>query len=273
MNNNSELIRVMSFNIRNDNGKDGENNWIYRKDRAASIIRFNRADVVGVQEALKNQVDDLAAILPEYNWVGVGRNDGKDGGEFAAIFYLKDRFELVESNNFWLSETPEVPGVKGWDAVCVRVATWAKFTDKYTGKSFFHFNTHFDHIGRIARVESSYLLLKSIDEIAKDEPCVVTGDFNATADSDLYKILTGKTIDKRKYIGKELKDAKEVSVHPHHGPSNTFNRDFRLGIGDGRIDFIFVKDNTKVYHHGTLADHWDGRCASDHMPIVADVKI
>jgi hypothetical protein len=144
-------IRVMSFNIRLNTPADSANAWPHRKEMVASMMRFHRADLTGVQEALKDQMDDLTKLLPEFGWMGVGRDDGKEAGEYSAIFYLKDRFAVLEQNTFWLSESPEKPGSMGWDAACVRIVTWAKFKDKRMGKAFYHFNTHFDHIGEKAR--------------------------------------------------------------------------------------------------------------------------
>src|SRR5574341_935321 len=127
-------ICVMSFNIRLNTPADSANAWPHRKDMVASMMRFHRADLTGVQEALKDQMDDLTNLLPEFGWMGVGRDDGKAAGEYSAIFYLKDRFTVLEQKTFWLSETPEKPGSLGWDAACVRIVTWAKFKDKKTRK-------------------------------------------------------------------------------------------------------------------------------------------
>ena len=155
-------FKVMTFNIRLNTPVDGPNQWPHRKTFAASMIRFHHADITGLQEAMKDQVDDLTALLPEYDWFGIGRDDGKEAGEFMAIFYRKDRFEVLEQSTFWLSETPETVS-KGWDAMCFRVVTWGKFKDKVTGKIFFLFNTHFDHVCEIARRESAKLLLQRIN--------------------------------------------------------------------------------------------------------------
>ena len=161
-------VRVMTFNIRFDNPGDGPDAWPHRKDLAASMIRFHRAGLIGVQEALKHQLDDLTARLPGYAWVGVGRADGREAGEYSAILYRTDRFELMDDGTFWLSETPEVPGSKSWDAAIERIVTWAQFRDRETGKTFFHFNTHFDHVGQVARAESAKLILQRIAAQAKD---------------------------------------------------------------------------------------------------------
>jgi endonuclease/exonuclease/phosphatase family metal-dependent hydrolase len=267
------LIRVMSYNIRYDNVKDGENSWQYRKAKVCSVVRFHRADIIGLQEALKHQVNDLVEQFPEYDWLGVGRTDGIEQGEFAAIFYLKDRFEPVMKGNFWLSEEPDIPGKKGWDAYNIRIVTWAKFIDKVTGRYFFHFNTHFDLTGEKARRESSSLLLNRVECIGKGEPCIITGDFNSEEGSAAYNILTGVKFERAGYKGLEVRDSKYASMYKHHGPSSTYLGNFEYGTGTGKIDYIFIKNDIKVYQHGVLADHWDGKSPSDHMPVIADVVI
>lgn len=181
------FLRVMSFNIRFNTARDSANAWPHRKDLAASMIRFHHANLAGLQEALKGQIDDLAERLPGYGWFGVGRDDGRDKGEFSAIFYRRDRFELLEESTFWLSEEPEVIGSKGWDAAITRIVTWGKLRDRSTGKVFFHFNTHFDHRGVRAREESASLLLTKIKEIAGTTPVIVTGDFNSRESSEPYR--------------------------------------------------------------------------------------
>src|SRR5688572_23652685 len=158
-------LRVMSFNIRYDEPRDGENAWPNRKKLVATLIRLHQVDLIGVQEALKGQLDDLSELIPEYAWIGVGRTDGKLGGEFSAILFRKNRFAMLETATFWLSETPHIPS-KGWDAAFPRIVTWAKFSDKQTQRVFFHFNTHFDHRGTRAREESGRLLLRRIDVLA-----------------------------------------------------------------------------------------------------------
>ncbi|HUE81105.1 MAG TPA: endonuclease/exonuclease/phosphatase family protein [Pyrinomonadaceae bacterium] len=256
-------LRVMSFNIRYDEPRDKENAWPNRKELVASMIRFHRADLVGVQEALKHQLEDLEKLLPGYDWVGVGRDDGKEAGEFSAILYRKYRLTVIENVTFWLSETPSVPGSKGWDAAFPRIVTRAKFKDKTSGKSFFHFNTHFDHRGVRAREESARLLLERIDSIAGSTPVIVTGDFNFNEASTGYKILVAKD---------SLRDARYASQYGHHGPTSTFN-EFKALVPEWRIDYVMVKGSIKVLQHGALADTWDGRFPSDHLPVLAEVLI
>jgi endonuclease/exonuclease/phosphatase family metal-dependent hydrolase len=259
-------VRVMTFNIRYDEPKDGVNSWTNRKTKVADVIRFHKADVVGVQEALIGQLQDLEKLLPDFAWCGVGRTDGKNSGEFSAILYRKSRFNLVETKTFWLSETPDKIGSKGWDANLPRIVTWAKFTDKQTKRTFYHFNTHFDHIGKVARTESSKLLLGKTREIAGKFPFVVTGDFNAEESTDVYKILTGKM----ENGGYKLIDARYISRNGHFGGTSTFSG-FKELEPDRKIDYVFVKEGTEVSEHGVLSDSWNGLWASDHLPILAEI--
>ena len=264
-------IRAMTFNIRLNVQSDSLNAWPYRKQIVANMIQFHHADLIGVQEALIGQVEDLAEHLPNYSWFGLGRDDGDKSGEFMAIFYLKERFKVLRNSTFWLSENPEIPG-KGWDAACNRVVTWGKFKDTKTSKIFYHFNTHFDHRGEIARTESAKLLLKQINEIAGISNVIVTGDFNTNPSSIPYKILTDH---KKQETDLKLVDAKMVSYYPHHGPTGTFTG-FRLAniaINIQPIDYIFVTKNIKIMRHGTLSDTFNGSLPSDHMPVLAEIII
>ena len=268
----------MSFNIRNDNdGDKGLNSWKVRKDKVASVIRFHHTDIVGLQEVLKDQLEYLDSHLSEYDFIGVGRDDGEDAGEFVPIFYRKDRITLEDWGAFWLSETPEVKGSMGWDAACVRVTTWGKFKDRRTNQIFFFFNTHFDHMGQVAMEKSAYLLLDKVEEIAADLPAIIVGDFNNTPDSKAYRILTNSH-------GNALKDSKLVSKNGHYGCEFSFHgfdalellKRVQRGSIDSvsqLIDFIFIKNEIDVINHAILADNWDGVFPSDHMPVVADLKV
>jgi endonuclease/exonuclease/phosphatase family metal-dependent hydrolase len=258
-------LRVMTFNIRYNEPRDGVNAWPNRKTKVSDVIRFHKADLIGVQEALFNQLQDLEKLLPDFAWCGVGRDGAKDG-EFSAILYRKSRFKLLETKTFWLSETPEKIGSKGWDANLPRIVTWAKFQDLKTKKTFYQFNTHFDHIGARARTESARLLLAQVPKIARTAPFVVTGDFNAEETTNVYKILTGKEA-----AGAfKLIDARFVSKNGHFGGNSTFNG-FKELEPDKKIDFVFVGEKTEVLEHGVLSDRWDGLWASDHLPVLAEI--
>jgi len=266
----STTLKLMTFNIRLNLASDGVNTWTNRRELATSMIRFYEPEIFGVQEALVGQIHDLEEALPEYNWIGVGRDDGQEAGEFMAIYYLKDRFEVQDQATFWLSGTPEKPGL-GWDAACMRVVTWVYFKDQKTGKRFYHFNTHLDHQGEIARQESARLLLSKIQAIVGGESVILTGDLNADPTSKPYGIITQGINGE----GFKLMDSKQVSQNPHHGPNRTFNGfDLEtLKTEAEPMDYIFVQNQIKVLKHATLSDTFDGFFPSDHMPVYVELNI
>lgn len=259
-------LRVMTFNIRYNEPRDGVNAWANRKQKVADVIRFHKADLVGVQEALLGQLRDLEKMLPDLSWCGVGRTDGKEAGEYSAILYRRSRFKLLETNTFWLSETPDKAGSKGWDGAFPRIVTWAKFKDRRTGKTFVHFNTHFDHVGETARAESASLILKKAAEITGKGPFVLTGDFNVTEDSGAYRTIMAGSGDIR------VEDARYAAVNGHFGGDSTWTNFKQIEPGK-KIDFIFVRKGVKVFEHGILSDNWNGLWASDHLPVLAEIEI
>ena len=260
-------LRIMSFNIRYDTPNDGANAWPHRRDWVAGLIRYHAPDAVGVQEALATMLRDLDVRLPEFDRVGVGRADGREGGEFSAILYRAERLELLDSGTFWLSPTPEVPGSKGWDTAIERVATWARFRDRRTGCSHLHLNTHFDHIGERARQESARLIRLRLAPLADGLPVIVTGDLNADPRSVPYRILTRDTI-----AGAiaPLRDAFASSAGGHYGPTSTWNAFTAIEPGR-RIDYVLASPELPVLAHAILPDSWDGRFPSDHLPVIAVV--
>ena len=263
----SASVNVMTFNIRYNNPNDGENAWPRRQELVANLVRFHEIDLLGVQEALKDQLDDLSQLLPELSWIGVGRDDGRAKGEFSAILFRQTRFTLLQQGTFWLSPTPELPGSVGWDAAITRVCTWGKFKDRRTGKIFFLFNTHFDHLGENAREESAKLILKKIQAFAPTEPLVVTGDFNANENSVVYQTLTAST---NANSNCHLLDTHAISQFPHYGPLWTFHG-FGTATERPRIDYIFVNHRVAVRRHAAIAEAIDGRYASDHLPVMAEL--
>ena len=257
-------LRVMSYNIRYKNKIDSINGWEFRRDNIARLIQYHGADIIGMQEANFEQIDDLEKRLPDYGWYGVARMAGPTG-ECTPIFYRRDRYKLLDSGTFWYSETPEVKESKSWDAFYPRIASWGKFLDKKTKKQFFFFNTHFDHRGEIARQNSSLVLLRHVETIARGKPVIVTGDFNALESSVAYKNLTASGT---------LKDAVHVSKAPHYGPVNT-SSGFYVSAKPlrARIDYIFVNDKVAVKQTATLTDQQEGRYYSDHLAVTADIAI
>lgn len=256
-------ISVMSFNIRLNTVSDSLNAWPYRKEKLSSQVLYHAPQVLGVQEALPDQMNDLRASLKQYRSIGGGRDNGKDKGEASAIFYDTTQLTALQSGMLWLSETPAVAGSKGWDAALPRVITWAKFRHKKSGKQFVAFNTHFDHMGKVARRESAYMVLKTVKEIAGKLPAFFTGDFNATPDDEPIQVI----MDKNNPL--HLTDAKAVSVKPHYGPTGTFNAFKNKETSNQPIDYIFIKGNWQVKNHATISQTWEGRFASDHFAVLA----
>lgn len=256
-------VRWATFNVRYDNPQDSLNNWQYRKDRVCEFIKDRQLDIVGMQEVLHNQFLDLRAGLPGYEGIGVGRDDGKTAGEYAPLFYRTDKYEVLDSNTFWLSEHPDSVGKMGWDAVCTRIATWAKFREKATGKVFMAVNTHFDHVGEEARRQSALLIISKIKEIVGDKPAVVTGDFNVTDESEAYETITTNAF--------VMKDAYKIAERVD-GVNYTFHDFARIPAKDcEKIDFIFVTPQVKVLSSDIPAEAPQA-LLSDHNPQLADLE-
>lgn len=254
-------LNVMTFNIRYSTLRDSSNAWVYRKDKAASQILFHETHLLGVQEALHEQIVDLKDRLPHFNYVGVGRDDGKTKGEYSAVFYDTTRLTVLESQTFWLSETPSAAGSKSWDAAITRIVTWAKMQDNISKKQFYIFNTHFDHIGKVARRESAKMLLATVHKIAGDVPAIITGDFNAQPEDEPIKVLTDPNNPLK------LTDTKSLSATGHYGPTGTFNGFTSKETSDQPIDYIFLNKKTRVLQHATLSQTWGGLFSSDHFPV------
>ncbi|GEO06261.1 endonuclease [Adhaeribacter aerolatus] len=254
----------MSYNIRYLNKIDSINVWDNRKDKVAALMKYHQADLIGVQEAVISQIKDLEARLPDFAWYGVARMDGKEDGEFSAIYYRKSRFKLLDSGTFWYSETPNIPGSKSWDAYFPRVASWVKLKDLRSGRTLFHFNTHYDHRGSFTREKSSEILVKQVAKIAGNLPVLITGDFNTTETSKPYQILVNNT---------GLFDAKSISKTPHYGPAGSSSGFWVKNPVRARIDYIFVNKPVQVLQHAILTDQQDGRYFSDHLAVIAEVVI
>lgn len=255
------VFNAATYNLRLNIASDGPNAWPHRRAAVSALIRRHEIDLLGTQEGLLDQVLDLAA-MPGFAYVGVGRDDGKQGGEHAAIFYRTDRFVLLDKGDFWLSLTPDVPG-KGWDARCCnRLASWARLRDKASGQSFFAFSVHFDHEGQVARRESAHLMLRQMRAIAGDQPVICLGDLNATPESEPVGIMLGG-----------LRDAYRVSATPPDGPVGTFN-DFKLDAPlKDRIDYVLLGPGWRVLRYAALTDTDNGRFPSDHLPVVTRLAL
>ena len=250
-------LTVISYNIRYDNPNDGENQWKYRKERVASYIKEISPDIIGMQEVLEPQLVFLDVSLKEFSYVGVGREDGKTKGEYSPILYNSNRLTLLQTDTFWLSETPKVISV-GWDAALERICTYAQFKHKETGQKFWVFNTHFDHIGELARIQSAKLIHQKIKMLNTNNfPVIITGDFNLTPDTAPIKILQNAYID---IMQKTPIDAKNYA---------TFTGFDKLSNGEDRIDYIFQKGLKKLRSNHIWLKTISGGWASDHHPVQA----
>ena len=266
-------LRWGTFNIRLQNGGDEKAGvgWSVRRDRVADYIKRNHIDVIGMQEVLHTQLEDLLQRLPEYDYVGVGRTDGATKGEYSPVFFLKERFEVLEKGNFWLSETPDVPGSVGWDAALERIASYAKLRDKATGKVFMAVNTHFDHVGVKARRESAKLIMRKIQEIVGTRPAVVTGDFNVTEDDEAYTTMLGGEMVNGQLVNCKFNDAYHMTPN-HTGTCYTWHQFCQIPpLKCEKIDFIFITPTIKV-NHSHIEEPNPEALLSDHNPHWADLE-
>jgi endonuclease/exonuclease/phosphatase family metal-dependent hydrolase len=259
----AQQINIASFNIRMNTPKDGINAWPNRIEMVTGLLKFHDVEIFGLQEAFYGQINDIQKELPNYEWLGVGRDDGEKDGEFSPIFFDKSKFILLNSSTFWLSETCDKPGL-GWDAACNRVVTWGKFQSKVTGKQFIVFNTHFDHRGDEARKNSAFLIRDKIKEISGSQglPIILTGDFNLTPDSEPIGLIKGF-----------MKDSREITKTPPYGPVGTFTSFKWDAPMDKRIDYIFVQGGIDVLKYAVLTDAKDKRFPSDHLPVFVKVQL
>jgi endonuclease/exonuclease/phosphatase family metal-dependent hydrolase len=259
---NAQSLKLMTYNIRLDIASDGENAWPLRKDFFASQINFYESDVLGVQEAMPHQVVGLEQLLPQYSQVGMGR-EGVGKGESSNIFYKKDKFKVIKTNTFWLSDTPQEIS-KGWDAACHRVCTYALFQEVQTKHFFWVFNTHLDHIGEQARTKGIDLIVSKISQLnTQNFPVFFMGDFNSEPQEE--RIMELKKI---------MDDAREVAIENPFGPIGTFNNfEFNTPVTK-RIDYIFIskKNNLKIKKYAVLSDSKDLKYPSDHLPVYVELN-
>ncbi|MBD5365602.1 MAG: endonuclease/exonuclease/phosphatase family protein [Bacteroides sp.] len=283
------VFNVATYNLRQANDGDSirGNGWERRGPVVASLIRFHEFNIFGTQEGYKHQLEQLKSLLPGYDYIGLGREDGKEKGEHSAIFYDTAMFDLLDHGDFWLSETPDRPGL-GWDAACIRICTWGKFRHRPTGKVFQFFNLHQDHIGIQARIESVKLVQQKMKEFGLDLPTFLTGDFNVDQYNEMYDVLTASDFLRDSFTNADF-------VYALNGTFNAFEND---GFTDSRIDHIFVTDDVHVEKYGVLTDSYRtpadsldskldsrdfprevslsayrGRVPSDHFPVKVKVKI
>ncbi len=256
-------LRVMSYNIRLDVESDGENRWDLRKEKVAALMAYYEPDFIGTQEVQHHQLQYLLSALPAYRSIGVGRDDGKTGGEYSCIFYNHQRVEPLRQSTFWLSETPDSVS-RGWDAACHRVCTYGLFRIRATGQLIWVFNTHLDHLGTVARASSARLISEKIRQLnTRGYPVVLTGDFNARPEEEPVQL-----------ISKTLRNSRPRSVMPAYGPADTWNA-FRFDARpEGCIDYIFISPGQwKVLKFATLTDSYAQKYPSDHFPVMATLQL
>lgn len=253
----SASLRVMSFNIRYDQPADGVHAWQHRKDELADFVKMYAPDVLGLQEVLVGQLSYLQQKWPEYHSIGVGREDGREKGEFAPVFYRRDRFRPVAYETIWLSETGDTASV-GWDAALTRICTYVALKDLVFGDTLYVFNTHFDHQGPLAREGSSGIILSAIEKrVPRGAPVIVMGDINAGPDSGPVRLLLSKLQDPAEYVGL-----------PEGDPRGTFNGWDEQAVYEQRIDYIFYRDMVPTTFRQLPDRRKNGRFLSDHFPVL-----
>lgn len=259
-------LGAMTFNIRLDLASDGANAWPQRKAMVASLIDREAPDVLGLQEVLVHQMRDLKVALPAYAMAGVGRDDGREAGEFSPLAWRRERFDLVRSGTFWLSLTPERPG-RGWDAALPRIATWAVLRERPSGRLLRVLNTHFDHVGQEARRNSAAMIARWVsDGPDKGLATIVLGDFNADPESEPYRVIAGDR-------AAGLRDARLATRAPPYGPPGTFTGFDITKAPALPIDHIFVGPGIVVESYAVITQHWGGRLPSDHYPVLAGLRL
>ena len=261
-------LTVMTFNIRYGTANDGENHWSRRREMLFDVVREQAADLLGVQEALAFQIDEIVAAVPGYAVVGVGRDDGRAAGEFSAILFKTARLRVAESGTFWFSDTPSVPGSKSWGNSITRISSWARFIDR-DGRAFWHFNLHLDHQSQPSRERSTQLLAKRVGERSGPaEPVLVTGDFNVGENNPAIHELVGRPGGPR---GAFL-DTFRV-LHRDEREVGTFTGFTTGNVAGAKIDYVLVQPGTEVLAAAIVRTSRDGRYPSDHFPVMARVRL
>jgi len=269
-------LRIMTFNIRYGSANDGENHWNKRKEMVCNVLRDHPSDVVGLQEALRFQIDTIREAHPVYGEIGVAREDGVIDGEYSCILYRTDRFGVGESGTFWLSDTPDVAGSNTWGAACVRICSWARLIETKTGKAFYIYNLHLDHVSQPSKEKSAVLLAERIKNRRFKEPFVVTGDFNAGEGNQVIRYLKGE-IDMEGSDGSRAKTPVSMIdtfrvLHPDIKDVRTAH-EFKGTRQGNKIDYVFMPQGAKVLEAEILYDNVDGRYPSDHFPVIARLNL
>lgn len=252
---------VMTYNIRLNVKSDGENWWENRKDKVTALMNYYEADFIGAQEVQFEQLVYLRSALPDYSSIGVGRDDGKEQGEFSCILFNQTKYKPLTQGTFWLSQTPDKVSM-GWNAVCNRVCTYGLFEHIKTKKKLWVFNTHFDHVGDTARIESAKLIMERIKELTAKQnyPVVFTGDFNSQPTDAPVQ-----------YISQHLNNARMISVMPPYGPAATWNAFKFDEVPKGWIDHVFVSKSISVQKYAVITDSYDKKYPSDHFPVLVHI--
>lgn len=263
-------LDVMTFNIRYGVANDGPNSWQYRDDLVFGVIKEHNPDIVGLQEALKFQIDAILDSASGYINLGVGRDDGKTEGEYSSILYKAEKFDVKDSGTFWFSDTPDVIGSKSWGNNITRICTWAHFVEKSTGTNFYFYNLHLDHQSQNSRVKSTELLATKISGQVKDLPFIITGDFNAGEQNQAITFLKNENPPESLANVLPVADSFRL-IHPDAKEVGTFNGFEGTKTGD-KIDYVFVSSTIKTLDAAILHDNTYGQYPSDHFPVTAKIQ-
>jgi endonuclease/exonuclease/phosphatase family metal-dependent hydrolase len=258
-------VRVMTFNIRYNNPGDGIYSWEARRHMVVKVIREANPGIIGLQEVLKGQLEHLATDLPAYMAFGVGRDDGRNAGEFSPVLFDTARYSLLKGSVFWISETPAIPGSISWNSACTRIVTWVCLAGKRDRDTLYVFNTHFDHISREARENGARMLVEAIDSLCPSYPAVITGDFNSTDSTAAYRILTSGSPVTLFDTRRSAPDHSEISTTFIGFPADPDKREV--------IDFIFINTQLKTRSYRIIPYNEAGRYPSDHLPVLVNLEI
>lgn len=258
-------FRLMSYNMRYDNPDDGDNRWEIRRETLTNLLQYHAPDFIGAQELLDHQLTYVLSRLPGYATTGVARTDGKKQGEYACILYNTRAFRLIEAQTFWLSPYPDSVGLPGWDAALERICSYGLFEDRKSHRRFWVFNTHFDHMGKTARLESAHLIWRKIEQvnIGKNLPYFLMGDLNSQPDEAPAQ-----------YLAQQLQNARGLSELVYGSIDTWENFNFQA-VPKGCIDYIFLlrTPGISVTRFATLTDSYHQKYPSDHLPVVADIEL